>query len=117
MGEGVTYTWAMMPRFTEWGNDMAKNTKVIFRIWRKGRDVIALFPSLPGTYSPTTCTSYMHVGQHGSAYAGVIHGTRLAKPDEYKPLLAELVSIGYTELRIVKRFTRADYEVRKQGLV
>lgn len=46
----------------------------------------------------------MHDGQHAPAdYAGVIACTRPATEEEYRDLLAELKSIGYDELRILKR--------------
>ena len=49
-------------------------------------------------------TSYMHVGQHGAAdYADVIADTSPAQENEYKDLLNELKTIGYTDLRIVQR--------------
>lgn len=88
-------------------------TKVIFRKFKREGDIIALFPELPGDRNPETCNSYMHIGQHGSASVALVADTRLAKPDEYADLLAELQRIGYADLRIVKRFTNADYLKRK----
>ena len=93
-------------------------TKVIFRKFptKKERgDVIALFPEVPGTNDPATCMSYMHVGQHGAASTSLATDTRLASPEEYAPLEAELQRIGYT-LRIVTRFCRRDYETRKEAI-
>lgn len=78
-------------------------TKVVFRKWKDG-DIIALFPDEPWSRSDYSTTSYMHVGQHGTAdYAGVIADTRPAREKEYHDLLAELKTIGYTDLRVVKR--------------
>lgn len=75
---------------------------VVFRKWSDG-GIIALFPNLPG--SPGYCSSYEHLGQHGSAdYYYVLSRTTPAKPSEYAPLKRELESIGYT-LRVVKRAT------------
>lgn len=68
--------------------------------------VIAMFPELPGGNSPETCSSYMHVGQHGAAALGLITDTYPTDPHEYADLLAELQSLGY-DLEIVKRFTPA----------
>ena len=78
-------------------------TRVVFREWKEDGDIIALFPD---DINPNdgTITSYMHVGQHGSAdYVGVIADTQPAREDEYRDLLAELMAIGYTDLRVVKR--------------
>ena len=81
--------------------------KTIFRKFSNG-DVIALFPEVPGDSNPFTCSSYMHVGQHGSASAFPGRDTTPATHEEYSPLLAELKRIGY-EIRVVKRFTHADF--------
>lgn len=90
---------------------MSKETpvKVIFRKFKDG-DIIALFPALAGSNNPITCASYMHIGQHGEAVAGTL-GTP-ATPEEYADLLAELGRVGYKNLRIVKKCTRADYVER-----
>lgn len=82
--------------------DLEKTT-VIFRQFRKGGDIIALFPELPGSVSPSTCLSYQFIGQHGIAdFNYVVQATRLCNPTNYKPLQDELESLGYN-LRIVKR--------------
>ena len=75
-------------------------TKVIFRNL-KGQ-IIALFPEEPGDNSPYTCSSYMHVGQHGAASVSLSTIARLATPQEYKPLAKELEELGY-RLQIIKR--------------
>jgi hypothetical protein len=77
--------------------------RVIFRIWRDGH-VIALLPDVEA--NPGMCMMYEHVGQHGEGDPRhVVSKTRLATPEEYAPLLAELRRIGYN-LRIVKRMNR-----------
>lgn len=46
----------------------------------------------------------MHLGQYGDAdYTGVIADTVPANFEEYQSLFRELQSIGYQELRIIKR--------------
>lgn len=73
---------------------MEKPTVVIFRKYKKSKDILALFPYEIDT--PLTCTCYEHVGQHGGAnYHHCISITTPAKPDEYAALKAELESIGY----------------------
>lgn len=80
-------------------------TKVIFKKFPEG-DVIALFPDLPGTNNPyKDCLSYMRVGQHGSASLK-LSGLKPAKPSEYQDLLDELISIGYGDLEIVRKFSK-----------
>lgn len=72
-------------------------TRVIFRVFREGGEVIAFFPDLEEVRG--LCSSYMHVGQHGAAnYHALTSGpwpartpTRPAMPDEYAPLAAELI--------------------------
>jgi hypothetical protein len=66
-------------------------------------EVIALFPALPGGRLGE-CISYVHVGQHGAADHGYVIGTTLpAQPDEYADLQAELVRVGYDDLRVYLR--------------
>lgn len=89
---------------------------VIFRVVRG--ELLALFPTLPydareaarGGYPYITC--YAHIGQHGEALRSYTQAGRLATPEEYAPLLAELRRIYETshapedpaiKLRVVKR--------------
>lgn len=97
-----------------------EETVVVFRVFKprpafdeKGGDVIALFPYDLGTDSPFTCSSYMHMGQHGSAdpLTVVRELTRPAKPEEYADLAKELESRGY-RLKIRKRIGRDAYVER-----
>jgi len=86
-------------------------TLVIFRKFRDGGDIVALFPEMEE--GQNLCNSYQHVGQHGSAsYAWLVGGpnriTVPAKPGEYADLLAELESIGYTNLKIMKKWMRGN---------
>jgi len=76
---------------------IVETTPVVFRKLKKDPqkgEVIALFPEereLCGL-----CSSYMHVGQHGSAdFIGIIKNSTPAKPDEYAPLMKELESAIY----------------------
>ncbi len=79
-------------------------TKVVFRKWNKGGEIIALFPEEPWNPDKGTVASYMHVGQHSDAdYHYMLGKTRPASEDEYRPLLAELIDIGYDDLRVMKR--------------
>ena len=75
-------------------------TKVIFRKFKDG-DVIAVFPEV--SYNYVHIMSYQHDGQHGDCVPWIAQFTKLAKPEEYAPLLAELKAIGYTDLQICKR--------------
>lgn len=92
-------------------------TKVIFRVDErdKGYEVIAVFPAIAGDMNPyRTCQGYAHIGQHTSISVDVMQWTRRAKPEEYKDLLDELVSIGYDDLQIRRKFSRKDLESRKE---
>ena len=83
-----------------------EKTIVIFRVWKKGGGIIALFPGImEGDYGQF-CSSYEHVGQHsGADYQGVINQTTPARPEDSYNLMRELEGIGYN-LKIQKRFTR-----------
>jgi hypothetical protein len=69
---------------------------VVFRIWKDGGGVIALFPELPADLLGRFCLSYERVGQHAAAdYLGVIRQTLPACPEQYAALARELSLIGY----------------------
>lgn len=79
--------------------------------------VIALFPELPGTLDPRSCSSYMHVGQHGSCdLYSTVGGSRAAQPEEYAALQAELEGAPYGyRLKLYKntRGRRTRWETRR----
>lgn len=76
-------------------------TKVVFRKFKQGGDIIALFPE---QVNRLMVGSYMHVGQHSDAdYAGVIATSTPATESDYANLFAELKSIGYDDLQVMKR--------------
>lgn len=62
---------------------------VIFR--KHDGEVTALFPTLGEGYGHIRC--YAHVGQHGQATLEFMRTGKLATPDEYADLLAELRGI------------------------
>jgi hypothetical protein len=77
--------------------------KVNFRKYSDG-DIVALFPTIP--WGRDTCTSYMHIGQHGDAdYDYCLMQTKPATKEEYTELYDELIESGY-ELQPIKRYTR-----------
>ncbi len=72
-----------------------EKTIVVFRVFRQGGDVLALFPAEPWSGNGD-CSSYQHIGQHGAAdYGHCISITRPATPSQYAPLKRELEQIGY----------------------
>lgn len=95
-------------------------TDVVFRMWvREGNQVIALFPGHAGDVGkPWTCSSYMHVGQHGSAdYTGIMRATRAATEAEYASLKRELESAPYHYvLNVVRRETPTHRRERERQL-
>jgi hypothetical protein len=91
-----------------------EKTKVIFRVFEDG-EVIAIFPEELGDSTYWACNSYMHVGQHGACEPEIISTTRLAKPEEYESLKAELESIGYN-LDIKVRYSKSNEKVRMEKL-
>lgn len=77
--------------------------KVVFRKFKQGGDIIALFPEQTNRNN-YMIGSYMHIGQHSDAdYDSVISQTSSAKKEEYADLLAELISIGYADIRVIKK--------------
>jgi len=88
-------------------------TKVVFRKWRG--EIIALFPYEFTDQIGFFCSSYMHVGQHGSAdYTSIINRSKPALPAEYLPLKKELIGLGYNLLIIQKININEWYEAKKK---
>lgn len=79
-------------------------TRVVFKMTPKdvysGRECIAFL--LDADANRDYIMSYMHVGQHSEATVEFCVACRLATPEEYADLKAELETIGY-ELKICKR--------------
>jgi len=87
---------------------------VVFRKWKDGFGVIALFPKIPTDLYGYYCESYEHVGQHGGAdYHGVVMNSRLATPEESADLAEELTRIGY-QLRVIKKASQIHHEKRRR---
>lgn len=93
-------------------------TIVIFRTFRDGAGVIAIFPEIPGTDDPYTCSSFMHVGQHAAADPQVLAWTTApATEEQYADLRRELESPPYNYRFVVrKRLSRRYLAVRRAAL-
>lgn len=78
-------------------------TKVVFRYDKKAGAVLAIFPEL-GSCANYRVTCYAHIGQHFEAsHPQIIATTQPATESQSGALLAELVAVGYDDLRVVKR--------------
>lgn len=94
----------------------AEKTAVIYRTFKDGGDVIAIFPFIPSDPTGWHCESYQHVGQHGGCTPHLTHAvTRPATRAEIAPLAKELRRIGY-KLRELKRVPRNAYSVRLRAI-
>ena len=90
-------------------------TPVVFRRWRDGGEIIALFPGIPTDIYGQFCEAYEHVGQHGGAdYHGVIQATEPVSNEDAASLAAELRRIGYS-LKFVKRASPTLHERRRNA--
>lgn len=87
----------------------------VFRRFRKGGEVIALFPEVPADRFFGHCLSYMHVGQHGAASVDLSGATRPANENEFSNLLRELRGLGY-RVNVRRRITRAMHRRRLAAL-
>ena len=95
---------------------MAKDkekTKVIFRQWVYGCQIIALFPEIATDTLGYNCQSYMHVGQHSAASPNIVEDTKPAILEDgaVKKLIKELTELGYN-LKIIKRFRYSHQKTR-----
>src|SRR5437667_2662148 len=90
-----------------------RETLVIFRRWREGGTMIALFPEIPSDINGWFCEAYEHVGQHGGAdYQGVIAATKPVEPADAADLADELTRIGY-KLTFVRRASQQNHDARR----
>ncbi len=91
----------------------AEKTKVIFRMWKSGCEIIALFPEIATDTIGFNCQSFMHVGQHGAASPNIIEDTKPAILEDgaVKRLIKELEGRGYN-LEIIKRFRYKHQQTR-----
>lgn len=88
-------------------------TDVIFRKFKSNNEIIALFP-YETERNFGDCSSYMHMGQHGSAnYDHVMTSTKPVRPAEYRALKTELENYGPKEanynLRVITRISWKRY--------
>lgn len=89
---------------------------VIIRQWKRGGDLIALFPEIPADNEGNLCQSFEHFGQHGGADFDVV--IRITKPvlshDDFRihDLLEELKRMGHKP-KVVYRATQAMHEKRR----
>lgn len=90
-------------------------TKVVFLKFKRGGDIIALFPQEMGTVDHNTCLAYQHDGQHGTM--DLRHRGMLvtATPPEYAGLKAELEGLGYN-LVVFLNITNKDALIRYNKL-
>ena len=96
-------------------NKMDKEkTKVIFRQFIVGCEIIAMFPELACDTIGFNCESFMHVGQHGAASPLIVtNDTKPANLEDgaVKRLIKELEGRGYN-LEIIKRFRYKHQQTR-----
>lgn len=83
-------------------------TEVIFRKFKDTGDIIAIFPYIINDYKYNV-GSYMHIGQHGACTIDYAQITKPCSESEYTPLLNELKSIGYDDLKIIKKYCGRKY--------
>ena len=91
-----------------------EKTKVIFRQWKIGCEIIALFPEIATDTFGYNCQSYIRVGQHGAASPSImLKDTKPAILEDgaVKKLIKELEQIGYN-LEIIKRFRYSHQQIR-----
>ncbi len=95
----------------------AKQEKVIFRQFKIGCEIIALFPEIAVDTTGYNCQSYMRVGQHGAASPNLVEDTKPAiiKDGACQKLIKELTKLGY-DLKIIKRFRYSHSQERQRQI-
>lgn len=78
----------------------------LVKFLKKNDEVFAYFPQLnynKHLYGNTLKTSYAHIGQHSACSKEYANEAVMASKEEYQPLLEELVSIGYDNLKVLNK--------------
>lgn len=81
-------------------------TIVKFLIDEEFGEPFAYFPQLNWNkffYKNSMKVSYAHVGQHSACSVDYAKACKDATRDQYLPLLNELKSIGYKDLKVINR--------------
>jgi len=94
-----------------------ERTKVIFRQFKIGCEIIALFPEIPGDITGNLCMSYMKCGQHAATSPNIVEDTKPVNFEDgaVKSLIEELIELGYN-LEIIKRFRYSHQQTRIENL-
>ena len=85
---------------------------VLFRMESNG-ECLAVFPTLPGARGECTC--YSHIGQHSSMSLAYFGDTKPATSEQSRPLMLELMRLGYRGLQEYKRRAAWMEQERKQA--
>lgn len=87
---------------------------VIFRKFEGS--IVAIFPTIPGSFNRHECLSYSHIGQHGSCSGHALwDSSQPASEAEALDLLNELQEIYEGSLTVYKRWQKKfDLERNKQ---
>lgn len=102
----VRVRFALVPRRWKFGGGVIA---IIRDVWNKKADKWVKDVWDCGPYK--IVTTYMHVGQHSDVAWDWVQSLRPASPEEFRPLLDELTSIGYD----VTVLNRAWYHTNRKG--
>ena len=104
---------------------MSTTLPVVVRYEGKGRatrpdwhlsDLVAIFPTEPGTNDPWSMTCYSTVGEHSSCHTSYMLATKPATKEQVQAMLQVLKGRGYENLKVVSRVTKHHLKARKQQL-
>jgi hypothetical protein len=79
-------------------------TQIKFFYNQENEDLFAIFPNdiFRGIFGDKLFSCYSRVGQHSACGTDYVQESRLAKEDEYIPLLNEMIyNYGYKDLEIL----------------
>ena len=78
----------------------------LVKFLKKDNDIYAYFPQLNYAkylYGNSVKTCYAHIGQHSACAVEYAKESKPAKCKEYEGLLKELISVGYTDLKVLNK--------------
>ena len=79
---------------------MKTENKTRVKFYLEGGDVFAYFPDILGNYKAYKIR-YSHDGGYSDCPPNYVKGKKLATPEQFAPLLAELKEQGYENLQVI----------------
>lgn len=92
--------------------------KAVFRVWKQGGELFAIFPEFAATIGGFTCMSADRNGHSVADYSHCIQSSRPAKPEEVERIWSFLSPLGYRreEVQFTARTHHSTHRLRRESV-